>query len=146
MSIDCAFFGFLAADADARTSQAGKPWVRLRISVGKDDAVQWVGVAVFGKAAETAAALKKGDRVYIEGTVKLDTWRGKDGIERHGLNVAAFKLEKTHQIGRDKPKQSGRDRAAASAYAPAAAAQRRDPIKQSAPTRIDPYLDDSIPF
>src|SRR6516162_3841716 len=28
MTIDCAFFGFLAADADARTSKAGKPWVR----------------------------------------------------------------------------------------------------------------------
>src|SRR5262245_31804054 len=59
MSIDCAFHGFLAADADPRTSQAGKQWVRLRVGVGKDDAVQWVSVAVFGKAAETAATLKK---------------------------------------------------------------------------------------
>ena len=55
MSIECAFYGFLARDADARTSQAGKPWVRLSIGVGKDDAVQWVQVAVFGKAAEKAA-------------------------------------------------------------------------------------------
>ena len=55
MTIDCAFYGFLAADADARTSKAGKPWVRLRVGVGKDDATQWVSVSVFGKAAETAA-------------------------------------------------------------------------------------------
>ena len=34
MTIDCAFYGFLAADADARTSKAGKPWVRLRVGVG----------------------------------------------------------------------------------------------------------------
>lgn len=105
MSIDCAFYGFLAADADVRTSQAGKPWVRLRVGVGKDDAVQWVGVAVFGKAAETAGELKKSDRVYCEGTIKLDSWRGNDGIERHGLSVACFKLEKTHQIGRSRPKK-----------------------------------------
>jgi single-stranded DNA-binding protein len=83
MSIDCAFYGFLAADADARTSKAGKPWVPLRVGVGKDDNVQWVNLAVFGKAAEAAAALKKSDRIYVEGTIKLDTWRGNDGIETH---------------------------------------------------------------
>jgi single-stranded DNA-binding protein len=101
--IDCAFFGFVAADAERRTSQAGKQWVRLRVGVGKDDDIQWVSVAVFGKAADTAGGLKKGDRVYIEGTIKLDTWRGNDGVERHGLSVAAFRVEHTHQIGRNRP-------------------------------------------
>ena len=104
MSIECAFHGFLATDADARTSQAGKPWVRLRVGVGKDDAVEWLSVAVFGKAAEAAAGLKKGDRVYCEGSIKLDTWRGNDSIERHGLSVASFKIERTHLIGRNRPK------------------------------------------
>jgi single-stranded DNA-binding protein len=106
MTIDCAFFGFLAADADPRTSKAGKPWVRLRAGVGKDDDVQWVSVAVFGKAAEHAATLVKGDRIYCEGTIKLDTWRGSDGVERHTLAVAAFKCEQTHKIGRAKEKRS----------------------------------------
>jgi len=105
MSIECAFYGFLARDADARTSQAGKPWVRLSIGVGKDDAVVWVQVAVFGKAAEKAAELKKSDRCYIEGTIKLDSWRGCDGTERHGLSVAAFRCEQTHRIGRNRPEQ-----------------------------------------
>jgi single-stranded DNA-binding protein len=105
MSIDCAFFGFLAADAEPRTSQAGKPWVRMRVGVGKDDTVQWVSVAVFGKAAENAAKLKKQDRVYIEGSIKIEHWRSNDGVERHGLGVAAFKCEQTHRIGREKPKR-----------------------------------------
>src|SRR5262249_44205210 len=87
MTIDCAFFGFVAADADARTSKAGKPWTRLRVGVGRDDDVQWVSVSVFGKAAESATTLKKGDRVYCEGSIKLDTWRGNDGTERHTLAV-----------------------------------------------------------
>ena len=127
MSIDCAFHGFLASDAEAKTSQAGKKWARLRVGAGKDDAVQWVSVAVFGKAAETAAELKKGDRCYIEGAIKLDAWRGNDGTERHGLSVSSFKIEKTHQIGRNKPPKreklepvaSGRERAERSDYAPA---------------------------
>jgi single-stranded DNA-binding protein len=127
MTIECAFNGFVPADAEVRTSQAGKQWVRLRVGVGKDDAIQWVSVAVFGKAAGTAAELKKGDRCYCEGTIKLDTWRGNDGAEKHGLSVSSFKIEKTHQIGRNRPPTrdkpetagSGRERAARSDYAPA---------------------------
>jgi single-stranded DNA-binding protein len=105
MTIDVAFYGFLAADAEPRLSQSGKSWVRLRIGVGKDEALQWLSVAVFGKASDTAATLVKGDRCYCEGTIRLDTWRGSDGNERHGLSVAAFKCEPTHHIGRNRPKR-----------------------------------------
>jgi single-strand DNA-binding protein len=110
MTIDCAFYGFLTADAEPRTSQAGKPWTRLRVGVGKDAAVQWLQVAVFGKAAEKAVELKKSDRCYIEGTIKLDSWTGNDGTQRHGLSVAAFKCEPTHHIGRNKPDRSEKER------------------------------------
>jgi single-stranded DNA-binding protein len=127
MTIECAFFGFVAADAEPRTSQAGKPWTKLRVGVGKD-AVQWVAVAVFGKAAEKAAELKKSDRCYIEGSIKLDSWQGNDGTERHGLSVAAFKCEPTHRIGRKKP-----DR------------KKQECNSTSAPIG-GPELDDEIPF
>jgi single-stranded DNA-binding protein len=109
MTIDVAFFGFLAGDADCRTSKAGKPWTKLRVGVGRDDETQWVNVAVFGKAAETAATFKKGDRVYCEGVIKLDAWCGNDGIERHGLSCAAFKCEPTHRIGRNRARKDRPD-------------------------------------
>jgi single-stranded DNA-binding protein len=99
MTIDCAFFGFLAADAESRTSHAGKAWVRMKVSVGKDYNMQWVSVAVFGKAVEAAGKLVKGDRCYVEGTIRIDAWIGSDGVKRHGLNVTAFKCERTHNIG-----------------------------------------------
>jgi single-stranded DNA-binding protein len=126
VTIDCAFFGFLAADAEPKTSAAGKAWTKLRVGIGRDENVQWVSVAVFGKAAEHAAELVKGDRVYIEGTIKLDSWRGNDGIERHGLSVAAFKCDRTHSIGRNRPKRDGRD--------------------QDAPVGSQAPYDDQIPF
>ena len=122
MSIECAFYAFLAADAEPRTSQAGKPWVRMRVGVGKDESVQWVNVAVFGKAVEKAAEFKKSDRCYIEGTIKLDNWTGNDGTERHGLSVAAFKCEPTHRIGRNRPDQKKKKRDFGSADANAGAA------------------------
>jgi single-strand DNA-binding protein len=130
VAIDCAFYGFLAADADPRISQAGKRWTRLRVGVGREKAaIQWVSVSVFGKAAETAAALKKSNRCYIEGQIKLDSWTGNDGIERQGLSVAAHKCERTHNIGRDKPKRE--------------AAPQQMPVAQSGGGSV---FDDPIPF
>ena len=129
--IECAFYGFCAADADVRTSQAGKQWVRLRVGVGKDDQVQWLQVAVFGQAAEAAAELKKADRVYCEGTIKINTWRGNDGLERSGLSVATFKLTKTHQIGRNKPKRERSD---------------KPPNNGKASSSNDRPLNDEVPF
>jgi single-strand DNA-binding protein len=128
VSIECAPHGFLAADADVRTSEVGKLWVRLRVGVGKDEAVQWVSVAVFGKAAEAVAQLKKGNKVYIEGSIKLDTWRGNDGTDRHGLSVASFKAEQTHRIGRIRSKRDEPEYRAA-------ASRRRDQIKRSTASR-----------
>jgi single-stranded DNA-binding protein len=108
-SIDCAFFGFLAADAEARTSKAGKPWARIRVGVGKDSDIQWLTVSVFGKAAELASGLRKGDRIYCEGTIRLDEWSGNDGVKRHSLAVASFKVDRTHNIGRNKLKRERTD-------------------------------------
>jgi single-stranded DNA-binding protein len=62
--------------------------------------MQWLSVACFGRAAARAAELKKGDRIYCEGTLRLDSWKGKDGAERSGLSVTSFVVEQTHMIGR----------------------------------------------
>jgi single-stranded DNA-binding protein len=144
MSIDVAFHGFLAADAESRVSKASKTWVRMRVGVGKDEEIQWVGVAVFGKAAEAAGTLKKGDRCYCEGTIKISTWRGQDGVERHELSVAAFKCVQTHQIGRNRPKRESDDRPhTPTASAPTSAADDR---QRRVRGTADRDLDDSIPF
>ena len=76
---------------------------------------------MFGQAAEDLAAnLRKGDRCYVEGRLKLERWR-KDGEERVGLSVAAWKAEKLGAIGRNKPRRSPRDGARTDEPAPVAA-------------------------
>ena len=79
-------------------------------------------IAVFGDKANTIA-LVKGDRAYIEGKLKLETWTGKDGVERQGLNVAAWKVERLGEIGRNK------------AAEPRADGTKSAPPQQSAPPR-----------
>jgi single-strand DNA-binding protein len=62
--IEAAFIGRVGNDLDLKTSQAGKPWLRINVAVGQDDATQWVQIAVFGdRAQELAGHLRKGDRV-----------------------------------------------------------------------------------
>ncbi|HRQ25792.1 single-stranded DNA-binding protein [Hyphomicrobium sp.] len=105
-TIESAFIGRLGSDAELRTSAAGKPWMKFTVAVGSDDATQWVRIAVFGAKAESlAGTLLKGDRAYIEGTLKLETWTDREGNTRSGLSVAAWKIEKIGAIGRNKPRK-----------------------------------------
>jgi hypothetical protein len=66
MGINCCFHAFLAADAERRTSTAGRSWVRLRAGVGKAKAAQWIRITVRGQAVETAAMLKRGDTIHVK--------------------------------------------------------------------------------
>ena len=108
--IECAFIGRVGADAiEVKTSQAGKPWASLNVAVGRDEETQWVRVALFGDtAARIAGSVAKGDKLYIEGTLKLNSWTDREGKQRTGLSVAAWKAEKLAQIGRNKPPKDAR--------------------------------------
>ena len=88
--IESAFFGVLGKDPELKTSKSGAAYATLAVVVGEDADSQWVRVACFGETAEQIAIrAKKGDKVYVEGTLTLNTWTDKTtGEERHGLNVA----------------------------------------------------------
>jgi len=104
--IECAAELRLSADAEERTSKNGKLYVRLRGAVGDADAVQWLQINAIGEQAVAAAKqLVKGDRCYIEGSIKLDRWTAQDGTERSGLSVLAWRLLPLAKIGRSKPAQ-----------------------------------------
>jgi hypothetical protein len=56
-NIECAFFGVLGRDGEAKTSKAGKPYLRLNMRVGDGESAVWVGVMAFDtKAIEAADA------------------------------------------------------------------------------------------
>jgi single-stranded DNA-binding protein len=47
-----------------------------------------------------AAGLAKRVEVYVEGRLTMNTWEGKDGQQRTGLSVSAWRVEVLGQIGR----------------------------------------------
>jgi single-stranded DNA-binding protein len=86
VSIECAFFGTLGRDAEAKTSKAGKPYLRFSCRVGDGPGAQWVGVTAFDEQATGQAdKFVKGARCYVEGSIKLEEWAGQDGATRRGL-------------------------------------------------------------
>jgi single-strand DNA-binding protein len=102
--IETAFIANVGSEPEMKTSAAGKPWAAFSACVGDGEDDQWLRVAVFrDRAQQLAGHLHKGDKIYAEGRLKLDTWTGKDGKERTGIKVAAWHVEQLGQIGKNKP-------------------------------------------
>jgi single-strand DNA-binding protein len=105
--IDACFTGRLGGDPEARTSQAGKPWARFGVAIGHGDDVQWVSVACWGELAERVCEqFSKGDRCYVEGTIRLNEWQDREGLPRHGLQCAAYHITRMAPRA-NKPKSKG---------------------------------------
>lgn len=104
--IETAFSGALWRDAERKTSQGGKPYLRLNLRVGDNDEAQWVSVLAFDESAlEVADKLVKGARVYCEGRLSLNEWTNADGVVKLSLSVMSFHT-RLAQIGKNKPKRN----------------------------------------
>ena len=68
---------------------------------------QWVRVLAFGKLAESAALIKKGGRLYCEGTLQIGTWKTNDGETRLDITLKAWKCETVARIGKDRVRAEG---------------------------------------
>lgn len=110
--IETAFWAVLGQDPELRTSKTGKSFCTFSCVVtvgGADDGKdvsQWLRVACFGEIAEKLAGrAKKGDRVYVEGSLTINQWNDTHGEVKHGLNVAAWKVERVASIGKNRQRQ-----------------------------------------
>ena len=55
------------------------------------DETTWFRIVTFGQVAERLAPqIDKGSLVMVEGPVKLDSYKGNDGVERYSLEVVGF--------------------------------------------------------
>ena len=113
--IEAALEGRLGRDPELKMVKGGTmPMLMLAIAVeetakaGDDPKTTWVNAKLFGDKARVAAeALAKGDKVYVEGRLSLDTWTGNDGQARTGLSLVANVAQPLGKIGHRKPKTEG---------------------------------------
>jgi single-stranded DNA-binding protein len=96
--IKAQFTSVVAKAPRQATSRTGIKWTKIQsdIPVRREDgseAVYWVNVSVPGNEGDRYLHLAVGDRIYVEGTLVLNSYT-KDGQPIVGLTLLAKKIER----------------------------------------------------
>ena len=60
----------------------------------QQERTEWHRVVIFNKLAEIAGEyLKKGSKVYIEGSIRTRKWQGQDGNDRYTTEIVAIEMQ-----------------------------------------------------
>jgi single-strand DNA-binding protein len=95
--------GNLGADPESRTTGSGMTVTNLRLATSeqKKDAdgnweehTEWHRVVTFGKTAENCAQyLVKGRKIGVEGNIRTNEWKDKEGNRRWTTEIIANNIE-----------------------------------------------------
>ena len=97
---------------------------------------EWHRVVFFNRLAEIAGEyLKKGSKVYIEGSLRTRKWQGQDGQDRWTTEIVASEMQMLDSRGG----QQG-------SHTSAAAAPQAQPAAQGGYAAPSGDFDDDIPF
>jgi len=148
--------GNLGKDPEIRYMPSGDAIANLTLATSenwtdktsgdKKEATEWHRVAFFGRTAEVAGQyLKKGAKIYVEGSLRTRKWQDKDGQDRYTTEVRGDVMRMLDRKNdgsapMDEPRAEGRPEPRR--QAPAAPAK-------TAPARATSGfddMDDDIPF
>jgi len=95
--------GNLGADPETRFTQAGAPVTNFRIATSENwtdkqsgqrqERTEWHSIVCFGKLAEiTGEYLRKGSKVYVEGSLRTSSWES-DGQTRYKTEIICNEMQ-----------------------------------------------------
>lgn len=104
--------GNVGADPEVRATQTGGQVVNLSIATSESwkdkntgqmqERTEWHKIVFFNRLAEIVAEhVKKGDRLFVEGSLRTRKWSDQSGNDRYTTEVVASEM----QMLSDKPKQ-----------------------------------------
>jgi len=96
--------GNLGADPETRFMPSGGAVTNIRLATSESwkdrqsgqmqERTEWHRVVFFNKLAEIAGEyLKKGGKVYIEGSLRTRKWQGQDGQDRYTTEIVANEMQ-----------------------------------------------------
>ncbi len=152
--------GNCGQDPETRFMPAGGAVTNLSIATSESwkdktsgeaqERTEWHRVVFFNRLAEIAGEyVKKGSKVYIEGSLRTRKWQGQDGQDRYTTEVVASEMQMLDSRGGpgvsqgggyDAPQQGGYQQPAAQSKP-----QNSPQTQQQAPQSMDSF-DDDIPF
>lgn len=149
--------GNLGKDPEVRYMPSGGAVVNITLATSdtwKDktsgeakERTEWHNVVFFNKLAEIVGQyLKKGSRMYVEGSLRTRKWQDKDGQDRYSTEIVAADMQMLDSRGGS----SGGDDYGSAPATRATPASRPAPARQSSPADAAPsddhFEDDDIPF
>ena len=96
--------GNLGADPETRAMPSGMTVANIRVATSENwkdkqsgeqkERTEWHHVAMFGRLGEIAGEyLKKGSKVYIEGSLRTRKWQDKQGNDRYTTEIVANEMQ-----------------------------------------------------
>ena len=140
----CMFIGRLGKDPDVKFTPSGSAVANISLACGwksKDkEGTEWVRIVAFGKLAEIMQKyLKKGSKIYVDGSLRTRKWE-KDGQTHYSTEIVADQMQMLDGRG-DSPSGGGYDRGADQSHSPAPSQSAGGGY---APPADD--FDDDVPF
>ncbi len=144
--------GNLGADPETRYMPSGDAITNIRLATSEtwkdkqsgeqQERTEWHRVVFFKGLAEIAGKyLRKGSKVYVEGSLRTRKWQGQDGKDNYTTEIVADQMQML-----DARASGTADFAPAPAAAGGAQQRRAAPEHPSAPSRPDDGFEDDIPF
>ena len=145
--------GNLGRDPETRYTQGGSAVTQFSIATSdswrdkasgeQQDRTEWHNIVCFARLAEIAGEyLRKGSKVYIEGSLRTSNWE-QDGQKRYRTEIMARELQML-----DSRSQAGEQGGSFqnNSYDKAADDQFSSGSPSNAPTIADEDFEDDIPF
>ncbi len=139
--------GNLGSDPEVRYTPSGSAVANVNLATSEtwrdkasgelQDRTEWHRIVFFNRLAEIVGEyLRKGSKIYVEGSLRTRKWQDKNGIERHTTEIIANEM---HIL----------DSRSGSANAPAQAQEPHSKVEHHQPepaTQVADSFDDDIPF
>lgn len=96
--------GNCGADPEPRATAAGGQVTNVRLATSESwkdkntgqmqERTEWHRVVFFGRLAEIAAEyLRKGSKVYVEGSIRTRKWQDKEGRDQYTTEIVASEMQ-----------------------------------------------------
>lgn len=132
--------GNVGGEVESKTMPNGNAVVNFSLATSESwkdkatgqqqEAVEWHRLVAFGKLAEIIAQyVKKGSKLYIEGSLKTRSWE-KDGAKHYATEIVVSEM----QMLDGKPADSSGQQTG------------QAPRQSQAPAPADDFIDDDLPF
>lgn len=159
--------GNLGKDPEAKFMPSGNAVTNITVATSESwkdkqtgqqqERTEWHRVVFFNRLAEIASEyLKKGSKVYIEGSLRTRKWQGQDGQDRYTTEIVANEMQMLDSRGGSSDYDTAPMHSAPPQSSPMQQAQQSAPQSQpsnqpqSAPASSDnsgfDSFDDDIPF